>query len=209
MNWEHVFLISFPNNYGLIKPDDDIVTVTSDAMRLRYSIPQENCYSMNKVFGRRNTSFQYNDISRNCIKAKKTEKTKLIIVGHASTFMKCFTPFYFSKLIQFCGAQNVSYITFKSCNIGNTNYLITLRELLPDVQLFSAYKGEVAPNFSKVSGETKFSIRLRNNYIENFLYQRYGKKIPDMFRREIVLGKKYNQSFFKDTKYFYNKTIKN
>ncbi|TGU76923.1 hypothetical protein [Hafnia paralvei] len=209
MKWDEVYLISFSHNFGLINPDDDIVTVTADPIRMRYSIPPENCYSLNRVVGRRNTEFQdnvhfkYKDIYPNCINSKKMARTKLIIVGHEATFTKNFTPINFSRLIYFCGAENISYITFKCCNIGNSNYLTTLRQLLPEVKLFSAYKGTIRPYFRKKNGELVVSIRLTESFIEGFLFSNFGKKLPDSFRRQIVLGKNYKASFFSGTKYIY------
>ena len=205
MQWDNIYLLSFPPNNGLLESYEDIVTITSDAMYIRYSIKPENCYSLNRVTGKQGIDIlgKYSDIYKDCMKTEG-KLTKLIVVGHYDTFSKFLVPYRFAELITFCGAQSVTYISFKVCNIGKTDYLHNLRDYLPKIQLFSGYKDTIVPNYSNKKEKTKYSIRLGDNVIENFLHKVYGGKLPDFFRRQIVLGRAYNADHFIGTKYHRN-----
>ncbi|HAK4778372.1 TPA: hypothetical protein H2C15_004735 [Salmonella enterica] len=203
MKWDNIFILSFNQNNGLLKSHEDIVTITSDAMIMRYFIKHQNCYSLNRVTRIQDADIlgEYYDIYKDCMKTDG-ELTKLVVVGHYETFNKLFTPYRFAELIRFCGAQSVTYISFKVCSLGETDYLYKLRDYLPGVHLFSGYKGSITPDYFCKNKKIKYSIRLTDNVAERVLHKISGEKLPDVFRRTVIFGHSYNPAFFLGTKYY-------
>ncbi|MBU5388681.1 hypothetical protein [Citrobacter cronae] len=186
MKWDEVFIIIFPENAGLDEYGCDPVIVAAEAMIARYNIKHENCFSLNRVM-----DSPFHDISANCMKVLNSKKTKLIVVSHREKLIKMFTPDKFATLIKFCGGEEISYITFKSCNIGRDDYLDKLKELLPKVGLFSAYKHEVFLHTKINKSKISYCIRADNS-IESYL-DYINLKLPDLMRKKIVKGVNYRR----------------